>query len=95
MLDNAITAGATLSHPAPDVSCDDLRRCRVPMLVVTGERTRLYYRLIAARAVVCLANAGSISLPDAAHMTIVERPMEAAAILSSFLGEHAGAPDAA
>jgi non-heme chloroperoxidase len=89
MLDNAITAGATLSRPAPDVTCADLRGCHVPALVVTGERTRLYYHLIASQAVACLRNASSASLPGAAHMTIVEQPDEAAALLSSFLAAHA------
>ena len=84
MRENAITAGATLAHRAPDVTCADLKRCHVPALVVTGEVTRLYYRLIASRAAGCLAEAASASLPGAAHMTIVERPVEAAAVLSGF-----------
>jgi non-heme chloroperoxidase len=89
MLENAITAGATLARPAPEVTCADLQGCQVPALVVTGERTRLYYRLIASRTVACLANATAASLPDAAHMTIVEQPAQAAALLSSFLAAHA------
>ena len=84
MRENAITAGATLAHRAPDVACADLKRCHVPALVVTGEVTRLYYRLIASRAAGCLAEAASASLAGAAHMTIVERPVEAAAVLSGF-----------
>jgi pimeloyl-ACP methyl ester carboxylesterase len=85
MRDNAITAGATLAHRAPEVTCAELRQCHVPALVVTGEVTRPYYRLIASRAAACLAEAASASLTGAAHMTIVERPLEAAIVLSGFL----------
>ena len=89
ILDNAVTAGPTLAHTAPDVSCEQLRQLRVPALVLTGERTRLYYRSIAARIAECLPQAVAATLPRAAHMTIVERPDETASLLISFLAEHA------
>src|SRR5688572_2250401 len=85
LLDNAITAGPTIGHAPPEVTCARLRDVRMPTLVVTGERTRLYYRLIAERVACCVPGAASVTLNDAAHMTIVERPADAAGLISSFL----------
>jgi non-heme chloroperoxidase len=87
LLDNAVTAGPTLAHGAPAVTCADLREVHTPALVVTGERTRLYYRLIAARTVACLPNARAACLPRAGHMTIVECPVAAAELIERFLAE--------
>jgi pimeloyl-ACP methyl ester carboxylesterase len=85
LLDNAATVGPTFSRAAPALSCDDLRALQVPTLVLNGERTRLYYRLIGERLAACLPAGTHQTIPDAAHMTIVERPAETAAIISSFL----------
>ena len=87
LLDNAVTAGPTLAHAPPEVTCADLREVRTPALVVTGERTRLYYRLIAARVAACLPDARAACLPRAGHMTIVERPAAAAELIESFLAD--------
>jgi pimeloyl-ACP methyl ester carboxylesterase len=87
LLDNAVTAGATVSHPPPRVSRDDVRGLAVPTLVVAGERTRLYYRLVARETADAIPGARAVDLDGAAHMTIVERPEDAAALLSSFFDE--------
>ncbi|MNC86416.1 Alpha/beta hydrolase family protein [compost metagenome] len=63
----------------------DLRAIDVPALVMTGEHTRLYYRLIARQVAATIPGARAAQLPGAAHMTIVERPLEAAALLAGFL----------
>ena len=44
--DNARTLGPTIAGSQPDVSPASLRGLRVPTLVVNGEQTRGYYRLI-------------------------------------------------
>lgn len=84
LLDNAVTAGPTVSTPAPQVSPADLRAIDVPALVVAGRHTRLYYRLITRQVAAVMPGARAAELPGAAHMTIVERPDEAAALLASF-----------
>jgi pimeloyl-ACP methyl ester carboxylesterase len=87
LLDNAITAGPTVGYAPPEVTCGQLQDLRVPTLVVTGERTRRYYRLIAERVACCVPGAVAATLSDAAHMTIVERPAQAADLVGSFLAE--------
>jgi pimeloyl-ACP methyl ester carboxylesterase len=85
LLENAATVGPTFSRAAPEVTCDDLRVLRIPTLVLNGERTRLYYRLIGERLASCLPGSTHQTITDAAHMTIVEQPAATAAILSTFL----------
>lgn len=87
LLDNAPTAAATVSHPPPQVTVEDLRDVRVPALVVAGEGTRPYYRWIARRAASAIAGARFAELGGASHMTIVERPQALATLLASFCDE--------
>lgn len=86
LLDNATTAGPTVSYAPPHLTRDELRGLRVPTLVVAGERTRLYYRLIAREVAAAVPGAVLRELAGAAHMTIVERPAELAALLVRFFG---------
>jgi pimeloyl-ACP methyl ester carboxylesterase len=85
LLDNASTVGPTFAHDAPPVTCDGLRGLLVPALVLNGERTRLYYRLIGEHLASCLPAGAHRTIAGAAHMTIVERPAETAALIASFL----------
>jgi non-heme chloroperoxidase len=85
LLENAKTVGPTFAHAAPNVRCEELRRLRVPTLVLNGERTRLYYRLIGEHLASCLARGTHALVASASHMTIVEKPVETAALISSFL----------
>ena len=84
LIENAATVGPTFAHEAPPLSCADLRALQVPALVLNGERTRLYYRLVGERLASCLAAASHQTIADAAHMAIVERPVETAALILSF-----------
>ena len=83
--DNAATLGPTIAGSQPDVSPAVLRGLRVPTQVVTGDRTRGYYRLIADVTATAIHGARIAKLPGCGHMTIVESPAETAAILDRFL----------
>jgi pimeloyl-ACP methyl ester carboxylesterase len=85
LLENALTVGPAFVSPAPEVTCEHLHECRVPSLVVHGEGTRAYYRVIAERAASCLPEARLERVPGAGHMSIVERPEQIAALLEAFL----------
>lgn len=85
ILDNAKTVGPTFSEPPPTVTCEALRPFARPSLVLHGAKTRLFYRLVAARAAGCLPNARLASIPDCGHMSIVENPAAVATMLSDFL----------
>jgi esterase len=89
LLQNAATVGPTFSAPPPHVGCDTLRAVEVPTLVLNGERTRPFYRVVGERAAACIPGARRAWIPQAAHMTIVERPDETAALIMEFLEEKA------
>ena len=85
MLDNAATAGATVSFTPPEVTLEQLHALVVPTLVMTGERTRLYYRLIGERVASAVPRARHERVRDAAHMSIVEQPQHVADLLADFI----------
>src|SRR5687767_10297567 len=85
LLQNAATVGPTFSAAPPHVDCDALRALRTPTLVLNGERTRPFYRVVGERATACIPGARRTRIPGAAHMTIVERPQETAALMMEFL----------
>jgi pimeloyl-ACP methyl ester carboxylesterase len=85
MLDNAATAGPTVGFTPPEVTLEQLRELVVPTLVMTGERTRLYYRLIGERVASAVPRARYERVPDAAHMSIVERPQSVAGLIADFI----------
>jgi pimeloyl-ACP methyl ester carboxylesterase len=85
LFENAATTGPTFAHAAPVVTCEDLRGLSVPALVLNGERTRLYYRLIGEHLASCLPAGAHQTIAGAAHMTIVEQPVATAELISSFL----------
>ena len=87
LLDNAASLGPTVAHPAPHVSPADVRTLGIPALVVTGARTRLYYRLIAGTVAVSLPDARAAQVADAGHMSIVEQPARVADLILAFVGE--------
>jgi pimeloyl-ACP methyl ester carboxylesterase len=85
LLENARTLGPTIVGSQPDVSPASLRGLRLPSLVVKGEHTRGFYRLIADVAGAGLPGARLATLPGCGHMTIVEAPAAATALLREFL----------
>jgi pimeloyl-ACP methyl ester carboxylesterase len=85
LLDNASTVGPTMSTPRPHVTREMLGTLRIPTLVLRGERTRLYYSLIADAIAGVVPGARDARLPGAGHMTIVENPDAAASVLLDFL----------
>ena len=74
VLTNAATVGPTYAAPAPRLACSEVRRLRLPVLVLRGERTRLWYRLIAEATAHCIQGAQAAVVPAARHMTMVENP---------------------
>jgi pimeloyl-ACP methyl ester carboxylesterase len=90
LLENAATVGPTFAHEPPPVACEDVRESSVPTLVLNGERTRLYFRLIGERLAACLAAGTYAQITGASHMAIVDTPMETADRISAFLDAHAG-----
>jgi esterase len=83
--ENARTLGPTIAGSQPDVSPVSLRGLRVPTLVVNGEQTRGYYRLIGEVTAASIPGAKRAVVSGSGHMTIVEAPAEMATLLQPFL----------
>jgi pimeloyl-ACP methyl ester carboxylesterase len=88
LLKNAATVGPTYAVPAPRVTCRQLRRLRLPVLVLRGEQTRPWYRLIAQATANCIRGAEAAVVPAARHMTIVQNPSGTAGLVLSFIMRH-------
>ena len=85
---NAPTIGPTFASAPPQVTCEQIGRLRLPVLVLRGERTRLWYQLIAEATASCIPDAKSAPIADAAHMVIVEQPRRTAELIRSFIARH-------
>jgi pimeloyl-ACP methyl ester carboxylesterase len=85
LIQNARTLLPMMAAPQPDVAPVHLRTLGVRTLVVNGEYSRLWYRLIGAAAASLIPGACAETLPGCAHMTIVEDPARMAAVLERFL----------
>jgi pimeloyl-ACP methyl ester carboxylesterase len=88
LLTNAATVGPTYAVPAPRVTCMQLRSLRLPVLVLRGEQTRPWYRLIARATANCIPGAEAAVIPAARHMSIVQNPSGTASLLLSFIMRH-------
>lgn len=83
-LDSARVLPLLLSQPAPPpLSCDDLRRLRVPVTVAWGERTRPFFSVVSRAAARCTASGHTVA--GATHMWPEERPQEMAEIARQFM----------
>jgi pimeloyl-ACP methyl ester carboxylesterase len=89
LLQNAATVGPTFSAAPPHVDCAALAALPTPTLVLNGEWTRPFYRVVGERAAACIPHARRAIIPRAGHMTIVERPDETAKLMLEFLEEDA------
>lgn len=92
LLANAKTIGPNIAAPAPSVTCDELSVLQVPTLVLNGERTRMWYRLIGQAVAACVPGAQAAIIERAGHMAIVENPMQTATLLTQFLAENRRPP---
>jgi pimeloyl-ACP methyl ester carboxylesterase len=85
---NAATVGPTSAAPAPLVPCGRLRTLRLPVLILRGEQTRPWYRLIAEATAGCIPGAETAVIPAAGHMAIVENPSDTAGLVAGFIARH-------
>lgn len=85
---NAVTIGPTYAAPAPVVTCAQLRVLQLPVLILRGEQTRSWYRLIADATAGCIPRAEAAIIPGGRHMAIVEDPRGSADLIAPFIARH-------
>ena len=88
MLENSGTVGPTFAASAPQVTGEHVSRLHVPVLVLRGERTRPWYRLIAQGAAECIPGAQIGVIPNTGHMAILENPSATAQLVLDFITQH-------
>jgi pimeloyl-ACP methyl ester carboxylesterase len=73
-LSNARTMPLLFRTPPPAVTCDQLSRIQVPVMVVRGELTRPFFRLIAEAASRCIPGSRLVVAPNTRHLWPVQQP---------------------
>lgn len=81
--------GAALSkNPFTAVSCDDLKKIKIPVLLISGERTALLFKAIIGELDKCLTNKEKAVLTGATHALEIENPIDFNKIVLGFIDTH-------
>ena len=89
MLQNASTAKPLLaSPPPPSFTCDDAKTMTVATLLVEGQLTHEFRRMVNAELQRCLPHAERTVVPGAAHPLEMVKPQEFNAAVLQFLDKH-------
>ena len=73
---------------SPDISCDDLRKIKTPVLLVTGDKSLLFLTLIIKELERCLPNKQKATLPNATHGLEYDNPSEFNKVVLGFIDKH-------
>jgi pimeloyl-ACP methyl ester carboxylesterase len=73
------------SPPAPSITCADLGRLGIPVSIVVGEDSRVFYRIVAEAAHRCIAGSKLIKVPNARHLWPSQDPAAFCQLVLDFL----------
>lgn len=91
MMANTVQLKGGMLYPKtgfPDVSCDDLRKIKTPVLLVTGEKSPLFFTSIIKELDRCLSNKEKATLPNTSHGLEYENPSEFNKVVLGFINKH-------
>lgn len=69
----------------PPLTCDDLKKIKVPVLLLTGDRSPLFFISISGELNRCLSNKESVTLPNSSHGLEFENPADFNKIVLGFI----------
>lgn len=72
----------------PPVSCEDLKKIKTPVLIITGEKTLLLFNAINEELNKCLTNKEKVILSNATHGLEMENPVDFNKIVLAFIDKH-------
>jgi pimeloyl-ACP methyl ester carboxylesterase len=72
----------------PPVSCEDLRKIKTPVLLVTGDKSPLLFSSIIKELDRCLSNKEKATLPNTTHGLEYENPSEFNKVVLGFIDKH-------
>jgi len=84
--DNAWTIVGQLGD-AETVTCTDIGRLKMPVLLMAGEKSPPLFKKMGAAARDCLPSAGSVTIPEAGHQMNQLNPSAFDSALVKFLSE--------
>jgi pimeloyl-ACP methyl ester carboxylesterase len=73
------------SPPAPSITCADLGRLSIPVSIVVGEDSRVFYRIVAEAAHRCIPGSELIKVPNARHLWPSQDPAAFSQLVLDFL----------
>lgn len=72
----------------PPLTCDDLKKIKVPVLLLTGDRSPLFFTSITSELNRCLSNKKSVTLPNSSHGLEFENPVEFNKMVLGFIDKN-------
>jgi pimeloyl-ACP methyl ester carboxylesterase len=87
VLENARVIPLLLAALPPAITCNDLREFARPTLVICGEKTQTWWKLISEAVGECVPGARRVVLPDLDHAGPRRAPAAFAAAVFRFLSE--------
>lgn len=87
-LENLRPLKAQLRAGFPDISADDVRKIRVPTLLVAGERSNAVLRGVTDRLAALLSNVARLDIPNASHNMFDADPERFNRGVMAFLEAH-------
>jgi pimeloyl-ACP methyl ester carboxylesterase len=85
MLENGRILPLLFASPAPSITCADLGRLGIPVSLVVGEQSRVFYRIAAEAAHRCIAGSRLIEVPNARHLWPSQEPAAFGQLVLDFL----------
>ena len=77
-----------LASPPPPFTCEDAKTIAMPTLLIEGELTRKYRKMVNAELRRCLPNATVVTVPGAAHPLEMVNPKGVNEAVLQFLAQH-------
>jgi len=71
-----------------DISCDELKKIKTPVLLLQGDRSPLFFIKIIDELDRCLSNKQRVTLPNASHGLEYENPAEFNKIVLGFIDKY-------
>ena len=92
--ENMVSNAAEVKHnllyggPSPQVTCDDLKKIKVPTLLLEGDKSISFFSLINDELYRCLTNREKAVLSNTSHGLELENPAEFNKIVLGFIDKH-------
>lgn len=90
MMTNVAETKHNILHPkpSPEVTCNDLKKIKAPVLLLTGEKSISFFHLMNDELYRCLSNRERATILNTAHGLEYEKPSEFNKVVLGFIDKH-------